>query len=68
MSSYWVNFARTGDPNRKGLPQWPAFTKTNAQVMNLDDTSRPVPAPNLAKLQVLEGYYAWRRNQAEKKR
>ena len=38
MSSYWVNFAKTGDPNRKGLPTWSAY-ETNAEpYLDLSDT------------------------------
>ena len=39
MSSAWLNFARTGDPNTKGLPKWPAYTAQNGAVMVFDNQS-----------------------------
>ena len=45
MMSYWTNFARTGDPNGKGLPVWPRYDTTK-ELIHLDQpvTSGPDPA------------------------
>jgi para-nitrobenzyl esterase len=37
MSSYWVNFAKSGNPNGPGLTSWPAFTHTDTKVLYLGD-------------------------------
>lgn len=37
MSTYWVNFAKTGNPNGEGLPEWPAYSDENPRVIELGD-------------------------------
>ncbi len=36
ISTAWVNFARTGNPNHNGLPQWPAYTTDTRATMYFD--------------------------------
>jgi para-nitrobenzyl esterase len=51
MSSYWANFAATGDPNRAGLPVWPLYKdKTPDSVMVLDEKVRAGSDPDPARL------------------
>jgi para-nitrobenzyl esterase len=36
ISTAWVNFARTGNPNHNGLPHWPAYISEQRATMYLD--------------------------------
>ena len=42
MSGAWLAFARSGNPNHKGLPQWPAFRASERATMVFDAKSRAV--------------------------
>ncbi|MDR1593084.1 MAG: carboxylesterase family protein [Prevotellaceae bacterium] len=45
MSSYWVNFAATGNPNGEGLPLWSAFNNDNPQIIEFGDETQAAPLP-----------------------
>jgi para-nitrobenzyl esterase len=66
ISSYWVNFAKSGDPNGPGLPNWPAFTEKDQKAMVFDANPGARPVPNLDKLKAYDGYISWLREQAKK--
>lgn len=40
VSSAWIAFFRTGNPNVEGLPQWDPWTEENGAVMILDNEPR----------------------------
>jgi len=42
MMSYWTNFAKTGDPNGPGLPEWPKYGKGD-ELIHLDSTTSAGP-------------------------
>lgn len=56
MSSYWLNFARTGSPNGPGLLEWPAFTESAPNSLCFDEQSRPEALPAAARLQLWDRY------------
>ena len=54
LSSYWANFAKSGDPNGKGLPHWPSVHDQPDMVMEIGDKNAPIPAAGSAeKLKLL---------------
>ena len=67
MQNYWVNFAKSGDPNGPGLPAWPVFTEAEQKTMFFDKSSSARTIPNLDKLKAHDGYYTWRREEARQK-
>ncbi|HWY15973.1 MAG TPA: carboxylesterase family protein [Rhizomicrobium sp.] len=57
MSSYWVNFAASGNPNGPGLAEWPQFTASTSRVLILDDPVAPGDVANLKSLHVFDTVY-----------
>jgi len=62
MGSYWTNFVKTVDPNSAGVPHWPCFAVANPTLMLFRQTPQARPVPNPEQLEVLDGYFAWRRS------
>ena len=46
MSGAWAAFARTGNPNHKGLPNWPAFKTDQRATMVFDNECKVVNDPH----------------------
>ena len=42
MSSYWVNFIKTGNPNGEGLPTWNEYNLTDKKIMELGTNVGPI--------------------------
>jgi len=56
MNTYWANFAKTGNPNGKGLPVWPLYDTQKEEILDIELDGKPVskPDPRKARLNVIE--------------
>lgn len=52
MMGYWTNFAKTGDPNGAGLPEWPRYDKTG-ELIHLDAPITAGPASTNGRYEFL---------------
>ena len=63
MNHYWANFVKTGDPNGEGLDNWPVYKDGEKTVMFFKNGTALIETPNKPQLELMEEYFAWKREQ-----
>lgn len=58
MSSYWFNFAKTGNPNGDSLPRWTCYDDKSDKVMSIGDYIGTIPTPHKENLKFFDEYEA----------
>ncbi len=56
IMSYWTNFARSGNPNGRGLPQWPVYRPGAPEVIEFGATTSPKAERDTARYAFLESF------------
>ncbi len=57
LSSYWVNFVKSGNPNGGNLTHWPAYTTEKDQVLIIDQQTTATNMPFKDGLRILSTLY-----------
>ena len=57
VSSYWVNFAKTGDPNGEGLAKWPVYDPGSDQALEFGDAVSVHAGVDKPGLDFFDTYY-----------
>jgi para-nitrobenzyl esterase len=62
LAGYWVQFAATGNPNRPGLPDWPAYDAASDRCLLVKDTIETAQGLRKAKLDAIDRLMeSWRK-------
>lgn len=56
MVSYWINFAKYGNPNGEGLPEWTMYNDSKDQLMVFDTQSGMQDNPYISIFEVIDEY------------
>ena len=64
MATIWTEFARTGNPNGEGLPEWPAYTRENEAYMEFGETVGAKTGLRMARMDLIERAWTMRRENA----
>ena len=59
MNAYWVNFAKTGDPNGASLPRWSPYSAATDNVLEFTMNDGPIERPHFKgnKMAFWDGVY-----------
>jgi len=62
IMSYWVQFAKTGNPNVEGQPQWPEYDPATDTYLQLDEEVKTGTGLHAQGYELFEAVEAWKRD------
>ena len=68
IQEYWVNFAKTCNPNGEGLPYWPSFDDSKPTTMQFSNGASLIMRPNREQVDFVDRFYKAKREETEKQR
>lgn len=57
LLSYWVNFAKSGNPNGENLPNWSVYNSVSDEALVIDDEIKSVLLPDVNKMKLWQQYF-----------